>query len=887
MVDYRQTHNCDLHGVNLDFDAIVQNINRDALASYNDVVRLIQSVDISDAQLQIQGALDSLDAFLKGSIYGGLEALTTTLGIPKMTKPTSRGFGSGGKTAGDPGGSDNVSSAVVRRGTSVGVGDLNGASVVASDGSSVSASSVSAGGKAFPRPSISQENDNERLSALGVANCFGTVFADSGDDNFKAYRQLYMAVGRDYSKLQEITRAMRSGEHLIVYSQITIIQFKPLGGNRQELPAIEARLGFKLQPQEVWWDDKNIAYVPVKSYINHNAPLWKIAETHDMAEVEISVFSIDYVPATTGVISRFLNLGFQGQMLQAIISETDLLEFELDRVLQYLYRSYNGVPANMSDVVMSIKSAQQLINMRVSSIPDRELIGALEGRFGAERVKYLLDWRADLAGINMTMQSTDLLRYLNQRVKTRPGSTKISNSVRDRPFDFIGKAQAMAHVCRRSAIATQAQTTDDNTSETKLRIFLLIAYLGGLVLAEKMTPLLTPSTAEMLSYFVDKSTRSVYGSAATAPGVSTNVSTLVKTDYASATDALGTTTSSSRSEVTPGVTQIVDTVITVSASGSKTTSTTTTTVKTQDGTTLTDATLDSIMGAQDSAALTGASADGNAKSFGSSLGDGQMIMGGQKSFDSPAALLVRSIDLDASFGFTIKLIELASIPLSDLDIYGEYAALVDKALKATAAILQATCGRMQSLIKMVFDSWGDMFRDLETLLSASASLTIPGVPACLFSASFDLNAKFLLDLARQALNSVISFLSGFNGLVSSIVAMLCQASCMLTSLLGADIPQLPCLQTLTLPNPVDELIQQIQSICMFGVELMQKAGGASSLLRTEISILPDRIAVLDISSSCPCSTYGLNTISEALSSIPKSISAVIPVPKGTPYPLPL
>jgi hypothetical protein len=871
MADSRQIHNCDLHGNDLDFGAIVNDINKDALATYNDLVNLVQTLDVSQAELQIQGALDALDAYLKRSIFGGLESFATSMGTPKMTKPPSRGFGTGGQTSGDPGGSDDTPSAVVRRGTSVSVGGGAG----------------TAGGATFPRPSISEENDNERLSALGIANCFGTVLADSGDNNFASYRRLYLAVGRDYSRFQEIVRAMRSGEHLIVYSQITVAQFKPIDGNRQTLPSIEARLGFKLQAQDVWWDNQGIAYVPVRSYIDHDVPLWKISEKYDMAAVEINVFSIDYTPTDTGTIARFLNLGFSGQALQAIVSELDLLEFELDRILQLLSRAYGGIPANMSDVVMSIKSAQQLMNMRVSKIPDRELIGNLEGKFGTERVKYLLDWRADLAGVDLTKQSSDLLRYLTVRIRSRPGSTKISNSLRDRPFDYIGKAQAMAHVCRNSALATQRDPTDDSVTETRLRLFLLISYLGGLVLAETITPLLAPATAEMLSFYIDKSTRTVDGNAAVAPGVSTSVSTQVKTESASVNDVVGTTTQSSRNEVTPGVVQIVDVTTTVSDSRSKVTTTTTTVVKTQDKSSLSDSTLDSIMASQNSAVFTGTDADANVKSFGSSLGDGQMVLGGQKTLDSPASLLVRNIDFDSTFGFSDKTRQLASIPPSDLDIYGAYSDLVDKALKATASILQATCGRMQVLIKTIFSAWGTMFRDLETLLSATASLTIPGVPACLFGASLDLSAGFLFDLVKQTMNKVIEFLNSFNNLISSLVGMLCQSSCMLTSLLGNDIPQLPCLKTIDLPNPIDELINQIQSICLFAVSLMQQSGKSANLLRTEVSILPNRVAALSVKSACPCSTYGTSAISEALSRIPTSISAVVPAPKGAPYPLPL
>lgn len=898
MVDVRQSHDCGLTGVNTDFGPITAAINRDALAAFNNIVRLIQSADVSAATSETQAALDNVAEFMKGSIFGDLESFINAMGLPKLTKPPSRGYGSGGKTLGDPSGSMSEAdiSASKKFGTNVPEQARSGSGA----GSSLSRTSQ-------PRPSAKDEDDNERLAALGVANCFGTIFADSGDDNFASFRSLYIQLGRNYTKMQEVVRSMVSGEHLIVYSLVNVAQFKPSGGKRQEQNAIEAQLGFKLFPQDFWWDNDNVAYVPLRSYIAHNVPLWKISEKYDMGMVEITVYSIDSLPTTTGIITRLTNLGFSGQALQAVVSQLNLLELELENILRLLSGIYDSISADT--VINDMKNAQQYINFRVLDIPDSQLFSKLIAKFGEERVKFLFDWRTDLTGMNLSMTSADLLRYLNNVVKSRAGSTIISNSLRSKKFDFIGKAQAMAYVCRNSLQKSKATNLAADTNNSKVLLNLLISYLGGLIVAEKIIPIISNEMSEKVSFFVDKSTRNAMGDMATAPGLSTNTTTSVSNVPANPDDAIGTTTTTvttqpptltttptpngvatiTTQDSPPGTTIITTTTVTVNDSGSKVTTTEITTVKTQDGSTISPIVLDELLSNKGtSIAFTGERADADLKGFGSTLGDGQMIAGGQKSFDSPASLLIRNIDIDSTFNYTEKLQELANVSATELAAYGDKATVISEALKMTASILQATCGRMQSAIKLIFDAYGGLIKDIEALVSAMSALLSKTLTNCLFSVNLSLKADFMTSIVADTINNIVTFLEGFNKLIQSVVNMLCLGSCMITSLLGdlANILTFPCIKSIQLPNPIDELIRQIEAICLFASDLALKTGKSSYALKNEIEFAPAK-ALFVVAQSCKCSDYGFAAVTDALANIPLSLSQVIPSPKATPYKLPL
>jgi hypothetical protein len=722
--------------------------------------------------------------------------------------------------------------------------------------------------------------------------------------------------------MQEVVRSMVSGEHLILYSLVRIVQFKPLGGQRQEQAAIEAQLGFKLYPQDFWWDSDNIAYVPLRSYIAHNIPLWKISEKYDMGTVEITVYSVDYLPTTTGIVTRLSGLGFSGQALQSVVSQLNLLELELESVLRLLTGVYDGMSANT--VISDMKKAQQYINFRVLNIPDRELFSKLIGKFGEDRVRALFDWRTDLAGMNLSMSSNDLLRYLNLKLKSRPGSTIISNSLKNKKFDYIGKAQALSYVCRNSLQKYKNTNSDGDLNAAKTLLNLLISYLGGLIVAEKITPIISDEMSEKVSFFVDKATRTAMGDMATAPGITTRVSTSVSNVPASPTDVVGTTKTTvvtapptltttptangvafiTTQEAPPGTTIITNTTEVVNDSGSKVTTTEVITVKSQDGSTIPSAVLEELLIGKSviptpatlttqtflaqSPAFTGENADSDLKSFGSSLGDGQAVTGGQKSFDSPASLLIRNMDVDATFDYTEKLQSLAKTTAEQLDVYGDNATVLSNILKMTASVLEATCGRMQTAIKLIFDAYGTMIKDIEALVSALSALLSKSLTNCLFSVNIGLKADFMLSIVAETINNIVTFLEGFNKLIKSVVDMLCLGSCMITSLLGdlANLLTFPCIKTIQLPNPIDDLIRQIEAICLFASDLALRTGNSSYALKTELEFSGAK-AIFAVAQSCKCSDYGFAKVSDALALIPLSLSRVIPSPKATPYKLPL
>lgn len=871
MTDARQSHDCGLTGVNTEFSPIIEKINKDALASFNNIVRLIQTVDTSAAENEIQATLDKVAEFMKGSVFGDLESFLSAMGLPKLTKPPSRGFGTGGKNLGDPSGALTPSEkeASKKLGTNVATQARRGSS-----------------GSTSCRPSVQEENDNERLAALGIINCFGTVFADSSNNNFASFRNLFIQVGRDYNKLLEVAQSLVSGEHLIVYSLVTMLQFKALGGQRQSQTSIEAQLGFKLNAQELWWGSDNTAYVPTRSYLAHNTPLWEISEKYDMSNVEITTYSVDYLAPTNAIVSRFMNLGFTGQALQAVVSELDLLELELESILKLLTGIYDNINANT--ILIDMQKAQQYMNFRVQKIPDREFLAKLIAKFGEERTRCVLKWRTDIVGMDLSLTSSDLLRYLNTKTKAKAGSTIISNSLRSKDFDYVGKAQSIAYVCKSSVQLSKNTKATKDLDESRTQLNLLISYLGGLIIAEKISPIISNEMSEKVSFFVDKATRTSMGDMATAPGITTSTTTSVSNIPSNPNDVVGTTTETTVAQ-DAGTTTTTKTTTTVFVNGAKTITTEITTVKTQDNSTVSTAVIDElVLGKSTNPAFTGERANADLKSFGSSLGDGQMIAGGQKSFDSAASLLVRVIDINSTFQYDEKIQQLAKTAASDLGAYGEKADVLSRALGMTAAVLQATCGRMQDAIKMIFDSWGTLIKDVETLVSALSALLSKSLTNCLFSVNLDLRADFMLGIVAETINNIVKFLEAFNKLIRSVVDMMCLGSCMITSLLGdlANYLTFPCIKSIQLPNPIDDLIRQIEAICLFASDLALKAGNSSFALKSELTFAPLN-ALLVVAQSCKCSDYGFASVKDALADIPMSLSRVIPSPVSTPYVLPV